>query len=1631
MTSVELRPTAAATAVVPPVPTPSPHSQRPRPASHKTRAPKAPVPQGTWSWQNPKPTGDPLFGLSCPSAAVCFAVGYNWPILATVNGGTTWTPQTSAVFMNAISCATTTSCVAVGDFGIAMWTADGGATWHADSTANGNYLLGVSCPTATLCFASGYAGEMWRSADGGADWTGWGTNTTNDLWSVDCADQLFCVAVGDNGTITRTTNGLVWSTIFFGNGVSLYGVSCPTNQLCTTVGSGFSPFTYDGGNTWNNASSPVLFGVSCQSLTQCMAAGADGSVYVEESCPPFPNYHIGCWTRASTSETGALNAISCQSATLCFAAGDYGIIVNTGNGGTGWAKQSPNVIIPSLSGISCASTSVCVAVGPGGAIVGTTDGGVTWPKQTSGTPNPIYSVSCPSTTVCFAPLVGGVLATTTGGASWSNQPTGVLFFMHGVSCASISFCVAVGDSGQLIRTTDGGATWPAALSGTSADLKGVSCPSTTVCFAVSAGAVIGTTNGGTIWSEQTTITGQSFAAISCPSTTVCFAVGVSAIYATTDGGAHWNDQTPAGTWAFSSVSCPSPTVCFAVGGSTSSGSGGGSTVFDTADGGAHWNQQSSTIAASLTGVSCPSTTTCFAVSLASGQSSSSIFATTDGGATPWQVITPSGTQDNLFKVSCASATTCFAITGNTVMTTTNGGTGWFPSFVLGNTTFNSIDCPSTSSCYAVAGTNRGLGESTIYGTTDGGAIWNALVPASTGSGPDPGYRQVSCPTTTTCFAVAMDGTFVKTTNGTDWSAPQAITGAAGALAISCPSASVCFVTDGFSPAKIYKTPDGGATWALTFDTATDPYVGGSGSDGLWAIDCPSTTACYSVGSSGLIATTSDGGANWRGDFPPTGTGLFGLSCPSASTCFAAGDDSVVLRTTDFGRSWEVQDPAQFSHLRDISCVSLTACFTVGLYGAISATSTGGAAWSTSRPSESTADIEGISCYGPSNCYAAAVDTLFATDNGGTTWTSTKLTTTDQVLGISCPAANTCFAVGWPGAIYVTTNGGTDWNYLSNPLSGSDETLWSVSCATVTDCVTVGLGGKVLSTTDGHTWNVEASGTTSHLFSVSCPSVYTCIAVGAGGREVTRSGGSWAIHPSGTIQHLIGVNCPTTSTCYTVGTGGTIRVTTNQGLTWAARTSGTTATLYGIACIKPSYCVADGSFGTVLVTVDGATWKLRPAPTLNSLQATAFPDLDHSWLVGLGGTILANPALIPSCTSVSITPDVSSPGAVGAIVTLTGAASGCPDPSPSYRFYLRNPAGVWSIVRSFSINPSFTWNTASYAPGTYLIGVWAKDSQSGFTYDAYAFGTFTLQRMPCTAVEVHSDLPSPATSGMLVTFTIPAPSGCPQPLEQWWVRNPAGGWSIVSPYQLANSVYAWHTDGLPDGTYQVGVWAKQRGSTKSYEAYGFVTYTLYSGPIDAACHFVDVSADNSPPMVIGPTLNLTAFANCDTTQYKWWVRDPAGHWTVVKDYSSTATYAWATNTRTAGTYQLGVWVRQGGSTASYQAYSFITFTLINAPTYFVCNFVNVLPGMASPEPPGTSIYFTAVSGGCTLPNFQFWVLPPGGTWTIVQPYGPTDQYVWDTTGLSPGPWQIGVWLRQAGSTASYQAFAFITFQLTFG
>ena len=409
-------------------------------------------------------------------------------------------------------------------------------------------------------------------------------------------------------------------------------------------------------------------------------------------------------------------------------------------------------------------------------------------------------------------------------------------------------------------------------------------------------------------------------------------------------------------------------------------------------------------------------------------------------------------------------------------------------------------------------------------------------------------------------------------------------------------------------------------------------------------------------------------------------------------------------------------------------------------------------------------------------------------------------------------------------------------------------------------------------------------------------------------------------------------------------------------------------------------------------------------------------------------VLNGTALDPTCGATAISTDVTSPQFIGATVTLNATSTGCPNASPLYWFRLRSPAGVWSTLQSYSPSASAPWNTTPYAPGTYLIAVYVKDAASTKLYDTYAWGTFVIQINYCTATNIGTDKTSPRPPGTTITFTATR-VGCPNVLYEWWL-NKAGIWTIVAGHDFAHSTdtFIWNTTGLPNGTYQIGVWAKQAGSTKRYDAFAFITYTLVVTTVtQTKCQAVNITPTPPSPSDAGTIVTLTAaVTSCSNPQFKWWVRDIAAVWHIVKDYPvGTSTYNWTATT--PGTYLLGIWVRQTGSLARYEAFSFITYTLSIPPATQRCSAVNISQSLPSPQTPGTTVTFTGTAAGCATASYRWFVAAPGGALVQSQAYG-SNTFNWNTTGLAPGFYQIAVWARRTGSTASYDAFAQVSFDI---
>jgi hypothetical protein len=270
----------------------------------------------------------------------------------------------------------------------------------------------------------------------------------------------------------------------------------------------------------------------------------------------------------------------------------------------------------------------------------------------------------------------------------------------------------------------------------------------------------------------------------------------------------------------------------------------------------------------------------------------------------------------------------------------------------------------------------------------------------------------------------------------------------------------------------------------------------------------------------------------------------------------------------------------------------------------------------------------------------------------------------------------------------------------------------------------------------------------------------------------------------------------------------------------------------------------------------------------------------------------------------------------------------------------------------------------------------------------------------------------------VTFSATA-SGCPSPRYQFWVQPPGGAWQVLQAYSAAPTA-TWNTSGLSGGNYLFDVWAKQSDSPASWDTHlsPNPTYQLQSGP---ACTSVSWNAPSpASPQAPGAQVTLSATASgCASPQYQFWVQPPGGTWTILQTYGAASTATWNTSGLAGGTYIFDVWAKQSGSSASYETH------LSATPTYVLqtgapCTGVTLTFNPPSPSTAGTAVQLNAVASGCPTPQYQFWILAPGGTWTVVQAYSSSSTFTWNTAGLPPGTYLFDVWVKQAGSSASWEA-----------
>lgn len=533
-----------------------------------------------------------------------------------------------------------------------------------------------------------------------------------------------------------------------------------------------------------------IYGISCPSRQLCVAVDASGDVVTSTD----PAGGAAAWTAVNV-DTAALNGVSCPSVTLCVAGDGVGKVLTSTNPTGGSAAWTAATVAKGagLEGPSCPSVSFCAFTAAGAVddILTSTDPtrAVSW--KATAIDDQVGPVACPGPTLCVAfDSRGNVLTSInpTGGAhTWvsANVDPRSLWAM---TCASASLCAAVDGQGNVLTTTNprsGSASfWSIAAVDPGHQLDRISCPSTAPGFCIAFELPNTTTATPDVVSSTSPTAGAGAWAVQNLSIRLT-AVGCADSAFCVLGDRTGEIAVGTGSAGAPAVTGIAPAQGPVVGGTSVALSGSG---FSTAPGGTVVDFG----AAAATAVTCPSTTSCTATAPAGAPGGVNVTATVAGATSPagpannyaYQASAPPPTITALAPpVGAAGGGTSVTVTG-TGFDTTPGAT----TFVFGSNAATNVSCSSATTC--VLTSPSGLGPQAVIATV--AQRTSTASAASSFAFPPPGLDAISATngSTTGGTTVTLTGSNFDTVAGTT----QVMFGAVAATNVSCASPASCIAT---------------------------------------------------------------------------------------------------------------------------------------------------------------------------------------------------------------------------------------------------------------------------------------------------------------------------------------------------------------------------------------------------------------------------------------------------------------------------------------------------------------------------------------------------------------------------------------------------------------------------------------------------------------------------------------------------------------------------------------------------------------------------------------------------------------------------------------------------------------------
>jgi photosystem II stability/assembly factor-like uncharacterized protein len=510
------------------------------------------------------------------------------------------------------------------------------------------------------------------------------------------------------------------------------------------------------------------------------------------------------------------------------------------------------------------------------------------------------------------------------------------------------------------------------------------------------------------------------------------------IVKTADGGATWDYQ-----WSDLQSAPDTPPlrdVC-AVNTEVAWICGDGGAVLLTEDGGATWQDKSIAVPTQsfrLLGISALNRNVAWVV----GQDNS-VYRTSDGGDS-WTSCPVPGISVDLTGVSALGNKEAWVSgSGRLAAVTTDGGTSWTSRdpAVGSNCTLSRIKAFDLDHVYAAG--DRG----DFFSTDDGGNTWDFADLGANNSLYGMSFRDAQHGWVSGTIDGAAGYMAVTSNGGQTWTRvdPPQLDLERNVVSIGVAGTDTiwsCTVDGG-----MLRSVDGGSNWARSDTVWTREAL-----SGVCAIDGRSA---WTVGDSGTILRTFNGGRTWVEQSSHVNKMLSSVDAADSSTAWAVGEKGAIVKTADYGTTWNLQESGTDADLNRVAAVSGSEAWACGSdqdNGFVLHTVDGGNSWTTAHELAG-ARVSAVAALDAERVWFGSVEGtvgyIYHTDDGGGSWSRRVLPPPVPVQHMSYVEdikpidANLCLALVDTVAsldsfvyLYKSTDGGESWEAVNVRVSSN-------------------------------------------------------------------------------------------------------------------------------------------------------------------------------------------------------------------------------------------------------------------------------------------------------------------------------------------------------------------------------------------------------------------------------------------------------------------------------------------------------------------------------------------------------------------------------------------------------------------